>query len=265
MRLAATTYSFREFNLEEALDCIAAAGLDDVEVWLPHARDDFAGARRALDERGLRAAAVCIGGIFSADDAVASRGSELAAAIDARLLVACVAPAVLHRVVEELPTDLTLCVENHWDQPLATARDLRRALATESRAAACLDTGHALAAGEDPCGFARAMAGGLGHVHLKDAQRASVPERLARRRLRRRLGRRPAVVLPGAGALDARSFHRMLRELGYRGAVSIEYEGPFPAPAVAAAAASWRRAELDESQLVSSRTGDTAVNGAGLA
>jgi len=265
VRLAATTYSFRALPLEEALDRIAAAGLEDVEVWLPHAGDDFADTRRALDERGLRAAAVCIGGIFSAEDAAASRGAELATTLDARLVVACVAPAVLRRVVEELQTGLTLCVENHWDQPLATARDLRRALATESRAAACLDTGQALAAGQDPCGFARALAGRLGHVHLKDAQRASVPERLAGRRLRRRLGRRPAAVFPGVGALDAPSFHRTLRALGYRGAVSIEYEGPDPAPALAAAAAAWRRAELDESQRVFSRIGDTAVNGAGLA
>jgi inosose dehydratase len=237
--VAATTYSFRDLPLGDALDRIAAAGLGAVEIWLPHAGDDVEAARAGLDARGLRAVAVAAGGAYAPGDQVVARGAQLALALGAPIVVACVAPGLLARIVDELDPRVTLCVENHWDQPLAHSWEVQRELAACRRAAACLDTGHALAAGDDPGTFARVLGGRLRHVHLKDARLPSRLERWAGRRVRRRLLVRPAPVFPGAGALDLRSFRRTLAELRYGGAVSIEYEGADAEAAVAALAGAW--------------------------
>lgn len=238
MLLAATTYSFRELPLAGALDAIAAAGIRHVELWLPHSRD-VESTRAELARLGLRAVAVSAGTVGDPDDAVFLRAAELALATDARAVVVCAAPGRLPRLAGALDPRLSLCLENHWNQRVARAPHVMRELAAVPRGRACLDTGHALAVGADPAAFARRLGSLLGHVHLKDAPRGSVLLGLADARLRRRLGRPPAPVFPGRGALDLGALARTLQAAGYAGAVSVEYEGEDPAPAVAALAASW--------------------------
>ena len=122
MRLAGHTYPYRDRPLEHALDEIAGLGLSTVEVWLGHAADTGHVAR-AVRERGLDVAAVSAGGIYALDTDVPARAFELAEALGASVVVACVAPPVLDDLGKRTPAGITLCVENHWDQPLARSRD----------------------------------------------------------------------------------------------------------------------------------------------
>jgi sugar phosphate isomerase/epimerase len=241
MRLAGHTYPYRDRSLDAALDELASLGLSRVDLWLGHAGDGPDTAVRLLGERGLEAAAVSAGGFYARGSDAISRAFELAQALEVPVVVACVAPAVLEAVVDRLPAGLTLCVENHWDQPFATSEELLAALSRHPQLAACVDTGHALLAGEAPERAIAALGTRVGHVHLKDAREPPLRERLMGRRLRRRLLRRPEPVVPGEGALHVVRVRHALEVAGYEGAVAVEYEGTEPTPALELLLEAWRR------------------------
>lgn len=240
-RIAGHTYAFRHLPLEAALDELGRLGFSWVEVWLGHVPGTDAAAAQALAERGMRAAAVSAGGFYDQGGASPERAFALVHALGAPVLVACVAPSRLAEIAALVPPGVTLCLENHWDQALATSEEVAEALGGLDRAAACLDTGHALLAGVEPDRFARSLGSRLGHVHLKDARRLRAVERLAGRRVRRRFLPRPQPVFPGQGALDLEGLASALAAIGYRGTVTLEHEGPEPAAALARLLEGWQR------------------------
>jgi sugar phosphate isomerase/epimerase len=239
IRIAGHTYPYRNRPLGAALDELASLRLSRVEIWLGHAGEGPEAVRRLLRERAMGAAAVSAGGFYAPDSDVIPRTFELAEALDVPVVVACVPPAVLDTVVERVPPGVTLCVENHWDQALATSRELGAVLARQPRIAACLDTGHALLAGEAPERAVAALASRVCHVHLKDAAFPSLHERLIGRRLRRRFLKRPEPVAPGTGALDVARVRRALEAVGYEGTVTVEHEGSEPTAALELLLEAW--------------------------
>ena len=240
VQLAAHTYAFRHLPLDGALDSLAALGVGEVEVWLGHATAGPDAVVRALAERGLRAAAVSAGGFYDGDTDAPERAFALAEALAAPVVVACLAPHVVGRIAARVPASLTLCVENHWDQPLAGAGEVLEVLERTPRLAACLDTGHALLAGERAEVFAERLGARLQHVHLKDARLPTRLERVLGRRLRRRLLERPAPVHPGLGALDLPALQRALARAGFAGTVTAEYEGPDAGAALGSLIHDWQ-------------------------
>lgn len=239
MRLAGHTYPYRDRSLEDALDEIARLGLSTVEVWLGHAADPGRVAR-AVRERAMDVAAVSAGGIHTLDSDVATRAFELAEAVEAPVVVTTIAPAVLEHVGERIPTGITLCVENHWDHALARSRDLEKLLGDPNLSlAACLDTGHAILAGESPEHFVAALGSRVRHVHLKDAVFPPWHERLAGRRVRVRLLPKPTPVYPGTGALDVDRLRRALAGARFEGTVSLEFEGSDPTVALGRLLNAW--------------------------
>lgn len=240
LRLAAHSYSFRDLELDQALSEIARLGFSFAEVWLGHLRS-VERAARLLDELGLRAVAVGVGGFYAVEDDPRP-GFEAARALGAPTLVACVAPQLLAAVAAHSGDGVRLCVENHWDQPLATPRALGGLPPTVS---ICLDTGHALLAGVDPARFARRAGARLGHVHLKDARTPSVVERALGRRLRRRLLARPEPLRPGDGRLDVRRLRQALADVAYEGSITVEHEGDDAAGALQALRAAWESAAVE--------------------
>lgn len=242
MQLAAHTYAFRDRPLEDALDAIAALGVDAVEVWAGHAHDGAEAAAEVVTGRALRVAAVSAGGFYDADDEALARVLSLTRALGARVLVACLAPTLADWAAGAVPDDLTLCVENHWDQPLARSGDVLTAIAAAPRLGATLDTGHALLAGERPETAVATLGSRLGHVHLKDARRPPLPVLLLGRRARRRLLGRPSPVWPGDGSLDVGALRARLAATGFAGTVSLEFEGDEPERALERLLAAWEDA-----------------------
>jgi sugar phosphate isomerase/epimerase len=239
VRVAAHTYPYRDLPLEDALDELAGLEFFLVEVWLGHAAGGPDGVARALRERGLEAVAVSAGGFYTVDTDAVPRAIELAQAVGASMIVACVALTVLGTVLERMPAGTTLCAENHWDQRLATSRDMRAVLDAYPGMAVCLDTGHAILAGEPPERFVAALGDGVKHVHLKDAANLPLRERFIGRRLRTRFLPRPQTVMPGDGALDVSRIRRALEDVGYAGAVTLEHEGVEPSVALERLRTKW--------------------------
>jgi sugar phosphate isomerase/epimerase len=244
MRIAGHTYAYRDRPVGQALDELASLGLGVVEVWLGHAGRGPEDAARAVSDRGLHAAAVSAGGFYTAGSDAVPRAIDLAEALQAPVIVACAAPEVLGTVASLIPAGLTLCVENHWDQRLAHASAVRSALAAHPGVDACVDTGHAILAGEKPDRFVQRLGRRVGHVHLKDAVFPRLGERLMGSRLRGRMLPRPEPAAPGAGALDIPRLRDSLSAVGFAGTVSLEYEGAEPTAALRLLLDAWKRVAL---------------------
>src|SRR3954452_10212080 len=170
MPLAAHTYAFRSWPLPAALDEIRALGFTRVELWAGHVGEDRNALRSEFDRRRLEPVAVSLGGFYDVSDQP-ERAIELAEFLGVSIVVACVAPSLLGAVAAAAADRATICVENHWDQPLATAHEVDSALAGEPDLRACVDTGHAILAGCAPETFVRRLGARVAHVHLKEARR----------------------------------------------------------------------------------------------
>ena len=109
---------------------------------------------------------------------------------------------------------MQVAVENHWDQPLDTSAHVLDALGEAASARACLDTGHALMAGEQPEQAVNRLGARLVHVHLKEAGLPTLTQRLLGRKLRKRLQERPPPIFPGEGALDLGALKSQLEQIG---------------------------------------------------
>jgi sugar phosphate isomerase/epimerase len=239
--LAGHTYAFRSLSLEEALSRLARLGLDDVEIWLGHARGRPDEAVDAVRRVGVRVCAVSAGGFYDSRDDTPARAFELAAALGVETVVMCVAPSLVARLEELVQPPVRVAVENHWDQPLARSHEVTAAIRS-SGLEACLDTGHALAAGERPERFAAHLAARLSHVHLKEGRLPSLHERALGRRLRRRLLGRIEPVWPGTGDLDIRALRVALEQSGFHGCITVEHEGDHPDEALSELVSRWRDA-----------------------
>jgi inosose dehydratase len=242
VRLAAHTYAFRALPLASALERLVELGFSDVEVWLGHAVTGPEATADMVRSAGAQARAVSAGGFYIRGDDTPARALALAQALDSEVVVGCVAPELVPDLVALIPPNARFAVENHWYQRLARSREVRAALG-DTTLAACLDTGHALAAGERPERFAARLGPRIGHVHLKEGCLPSLRERLLGRRLRRRLLPKPSAVFPGAGDLDIRALRAALAETGFAGWVTVEHEGEDPENALTTLARLWHDAE----------------------
>ena len=124
---------------------------------------------------------------------------------------------------------LTLALHPHQGTVIERPRHVERLLETSS-VALCLDTGHLLVGGADPVEVARAAAGRVAHVHLKDVSSA-----LAEQVRTGRLGYREAVTLGmyrplGGGDVDVGSVVDVLEGAGYRGWYVLEQDTVLVSP-----------------------------------
>jgi sugar phosphate isomerase/epimerase len=237
--LAGHTYALRSLSFAEALDRLLGLGLEDVEVWLGHATEGPDRAAAIVQSAGVHVRAVSAGGFYRSDDHTPTRAFALAEALSVDTVVMCVAPLLVTQLDRSRPPQVRVAVENHWDQQLAHSEEVARAIES-TRLHACLDTGHALAAGERPEAFAGRLGDRVVHVHLKEGRLPSLRERVLGRRLRRRLVGRPKPTWPGAGDLDLLALREALVRIGFEGCVTVEHEGDNPAEALATLAARWR-------------------------
>ena len=118
---------------------------------------------------------------------------------------------------------LKTALHPHWGMVVVRQDQVERVL-DQSRAELCIDTGHLTLAGVDAVDIAKAAAGRVAHVHLKD-----LDEGLARQVRSGELAFRRAVIeglfLPlGDGSVDIRGFIEALEAQRYEGWYVIEQD-----------------------------------------
>ncbi len=128
-----------------------------------------------------------------------------------------------HVIASAADEGLTVALHQHWGMAIETQAHVERLIA-ESSVEFCLDTGHLYLGGADPVAVARAAAGRVAHVHLKD-----VDESMAKQVRSGDLPFRQSVIdgifKPlGDGAIDIASFVAALEEEGFEGWYVLEQD-----------------------------------------
>lgn len=112
---------------------------------------------------------------------------------------------------------------HHLGTYVETPQDVERLLELTD-VQLCLDTGHLLLAGGDPVTALREWRDRIGHVHVKDGDRAILAEALEDGADLRELMGRGGFAPLGEGELDLPGVVRALEEIGYQGWVIIEQD-----------------------------------------
>ncbi len=220
------SFSLRHYTLEAALDVVSGLGLRHVELIPETGLGPVSiGEHFAVTEEGeaidavlaacaSRGVAIAAHGVNTIPDAEAAR-ALFAFAARARIPVLTIAPSA-----EALPALDALCavhpsirlaIHNHGPHlPWETLDEISGALAGRHPGfGACVDTGHFIRSGVDPAEAIRRFGARVHAVHLKDFVGA---------------GTFAKGCLLGSGALDLDAVFRALHEVGFSGALSLEYE-----------------------------------------
>jgi sugar phosphate isomerase/epimerase len=231
-RLSCSLYTFRSVSCYEALDKVAALGMRGIEpaFFLPLSKDHPDAKtneslssdlrqewRKKLAERGLRM--VNFYGNLT-DNAAANRQIfQFAKEMDVETIVA-EPPAAAFDGIEKLCEEfqINLAVHNHPKTPDYTYWDPDNVAklfeGRGKRIGACCDTGHWVRSGLDSVACLKKMAGRILTVHLKDVIESGNPA---------------ARDVPlGTGKANYTAVLQELRQQGFRGALSIEYEHESP-------------------------------------
>ena len=227
-QLGIQSFCFRKFTTIPGLaDALEQAGLGYVEIWPKHLPWDadppvMDSALDTFKAKGITMNAY--GTVrFNGDEATARSVLGLARNAGLKALTVDLAPeefGLAQRLAEEY--GILLALHNHGRQHRwGRADQIDWAFAqTSPRVGLCLDTAWWLDAGGDPVAAVEQYGKRLYGVHLKDF----VFDEQGK----------PEDVIIGAGGLDLPSFMQRLQDVGFRGYLSIEYEGDVdnPLPAV---------------------------------
>jgi len=121
---------------------------------------------------------------------------------------------------------MRLCYHHHMGTGVMTRAEVDRLMneTDEALVHLLLDTGHLYWAGDDPLAMAKAYAGRIWHVHLKDIRRDVMLDCNRRRLSFLESVREGVFTVPGDGAIDFRPIFETLAAAGYAGWLVVEAE-----------------------------------------
>lgn len=230
--IGAQLYTFRRFSFYEALDMIAALGIQHVEpcffLALDKARPNLKTShdlpadvrkelKQRLDDRGMSMSAYYAD--LGADRDKAVKIFEFCKEMGAGTIVA-EPPASAFDMIEKLCEEyqINVAIHNHPESPSSHYWSPENVLAVckgrSKRIGACCDTGHWVRSGLDPVECLRKLEGRILGFHLKDAAE---------------MGNRKSRDVPlGEGKANYAAVLKELHRQGYRGVMTIEYEHDSP-------------------------------------
>lgn len=231
--MGAQSYSFRKFGFEDSIQCLKQLGLDSMEFCGVHfpcdaTHEKFEYVKKTLREAGVKTPCYGVEG-FGADPEASLRKFEFAQALGVEILTADPTP-------EAFPTLEALCerfrakiaIHNHgpgarYDKvqdTLAAVKDRTPLIG------ACVDTGHAIRAGEKPHEVIEQLGSRVISVHLKDWIHGGKEQIL------------------GRGDMDLVAVARALKAIDFSGPIVMEYEESpeNPVPDMKQGWANWQKA-----------------------
>lgn len=214
VRLGMQSYSLRKMDVKEAIARVHELGLEYIEIFPGHFPPDSDDAavdelKAVLQQNGVNLDAYGVVG-FGGDKEANRVYFEFAKKMGFKAMSADPKPEAfdnLDELVEEY--GVKLAIHNHGPKSrYATPEDILKAVEGHHKwIGACVDTGHYLRAGVDPVEAIRALKDRVYGVHVKDW--AGVE------------GEWPVF---GEGKLDLVGMFKALRDVGFSGFCSIEYE-----------------------------------------
>jgi sugar phosphate isomerase/epimerase len=224
------SYTFREFDLEQCLKRTQDLGLHYVEFFQKHAPfnsnpDQIKAILKLCKDYGVTPVAYGVQG-FSKNHDENKKAFELGKALGIKYLSADPTPDAfdsLDKLCDEYKIAIAIHPHGPWGKKqlhrwysaeviLKAVKDHHELIGT------CLDTGHLIRAailGEklDPAQQIRAMGKRNFGIHLKDNDNEA-----------EKRGDPNSNVVFGKGTLDVESVLKALKDVGFKGSISIEYE-----------------------------------------
>lgn len=122
--------------------------------------------------------------------------------------------------------DMRLCYHHHMGTGVQTRSEVDRLMNDTDPEVVhlLLDTGHLYWAGDDPLDMARAHAGRIRHVHLKDIRQDVLGRCMERKMSFLESVMEGAFTVPGDGVIDFEPIFRTLADAGYEGWLVVEAE-----------------------------------------
>ena len=234
IRLGLQSYSLRSFRFEDAVAKLQQLGLHYVEMFPRHLPQNLKPQDLAARLASLKAAAIKVNGYgvcgIGKNEAGIRALFGFAKKVGIEVVAAAPAPdalPVLDKLVAEY--DIKIGIHNHgpgdktWgklQQLLDGTKDHHPNIGV------CLDTGHLFRSGDDPIEAVRRLGPRLHSLHFKDVNAQGHD------------------VVVGTGTLDLGAFLSALREVGFDGPFSLEFElnPKDPVPGIAQSLAAIRRA-----------------------
>jgi len=223
-RLGIQSYTFRAFkSLEELAGAVVKTGLSYVEIWPGHLSYELSVEEQKAALSVIADAGLTVDGYgavdFNEDEKHSRRIFSFAKLAGIRTLTVVGIDPSLFGPVGKLcdEYDINIALHNHGEKfRWGSAESLAEAFsATSPRVGLCLDTAWCIDAGEEPCEWLERFGERLYGVHLKDFAYES--------------GKRRDVIV-GTGGLALPQFMLQLRQLGFDGYMSMEYEGDVDNP-----------------------------------
>lgn len=222
--LGMASYTFRAFGLDEAVAMTKRLDLKKIALKSMHLPLETADAEIAKLAAKVRAAGLDLYGggvIYMTTKDEVRRAFDYAKAAGMSVIIGVPNHELLDMAeIMVRQTGIALAIHNHGpgDKVYPTPDSVAERIAyRDPRIGLCLDVGHTQRSGIDPADVALRHAGRLLDVHVKDVSAATAAG---------------TTVEIGRGVVDIPAFLRALIKIGYRGAVSLEYEkdekDPFP-------------------------------------
>ncbi len=227
LRLGIAGYTFHKFKLDQALEMTRAVDVHYLcikDFHLPLDSDDATIATFHEKCRGYGVTGYGVGPIYMGSPTDVDRAFAYARRVGTRTLVGVpfhqvdgrrVASRELLQLIDRKVReyDIRYAIHNHGpDMPelFPTAESAMELIADlDPRVGLCLDIGHELRAGKDPCQALSAFPDRIHDLHLKNVTSADKNGR--------------GIELP-RGAINLVELVRTLRRIGYRGVCSLEHE-----------------------------------------
>lgn len=212
-RLGAQSYSFREFDLDGAIQCLQALNLTEMEFCGVHFPSDPAAAVLPDVRAKLQAAGIIVPvfGVehFNNDLESNRKRFEFARAMGVGIFSAYPEPEAfegLDALVEEF--QVKIAIHNHGPESIynTVAQSLGALQGRHPFIGACVDTGHVLRAGEAPHEVIAQLGNRVHSVHLKDWI----------------VGGDEQII--GEGDMDLLKTAQALKDIGFNGPIMLEYE-----------------------------------------
>lgn len=218
IELGVQSYCYRLFSNEQIVEQLKECGLNALEICRKHLDldngDDADDVLAQYRDNGISFNSYGINP-YDGDEAKARRYFEFAKKAGISVLGAKPHPDafdMLGRLCDEYGVKLAIHNHGRKDAQYGTVGQLEAAISRAPESIGlCLDTGWLIDAGEDPAETARKFAGRVYGVHFKDFQYTEDGERLE--------------VVLGEGRLDLPALVKALKETGFNGYATIEYEG----------------------------------------
>lgn len=216
LKLGLTTYTFREFNLEQAVAMTRRVGLEyiclkDLHLPLDSGPEKIAEVTKMVRGAGLK---LYGGGVIYMRSEEAVNGAfAYAKAAGMKTITAMPSEELLTLVEKNVRRyDIRVAIHNHGpgDELYPTPASIyRRVRDMDKRVGICMDIGHTMRAGVDPCEAAERFGYRLLDIHIKDVTAAT---------------KEGKTVEIGRGVIDIPRFVGILVDMDYSGVVSFEYE-----------------------------------------